>query len=133
MHSKTRLLVLSVVAIATLALPQTAFARINGPVADSFSAGCLMLQNKADALRAEYANENTTNARREEILSELRNTGQTWIQIGCRAVFGSISIRVANYVPLVDTGTPHHDLAVASDPAPAGNTAGAPVGTPSFY
>lgn len=132
MHSKTRLLVLSVVAIATLALPQTAFARINGPVADSFSAGCLLLQNKADALRAEYANPNTTDARREDILTELRNTGQTWIQIGCRAVFGSIAIRVANYVPLVDTGTPNHDLAVAPPSAPAGNTGG-PIGTPSFY
>ena len=132
MLTKTSLIVLSVAAIVTLALPQTAYARINGPVADSFSAGCLMLQNKADALRAEYANANTTNARREEILAELRNTGQTWIQIGCRAVFSSISIRVANYVPLVDTGTPHHDLALAPPAAPPGNSGG-PIGTPSFY
>lgn len=132
MHSKTRLLVLGVVAIAAVALPQAAFARINGPVADSFSAGCLLLQNKADALRAEYANPNTTDARREDILAELRNTGQTWIQIGCRAVFGSISIREANYVPLVDTGTPHHDLALAPPSTPPGNP-GVPAGTPSFY
>ena len=61
MPSKTSLLVLSVVAIVTIALHQTAFARINGPVGDTFSAGCLSLQNKADALRAEYANPNTTN------------------------------------------------------------------------
>jgi hypothetical protein len=131
MLTKTSLIVLSVTAIVTLALPQTAYARINGPVADSFSAGCLLLQNKADALRAEYADPNTTDARRDEILTELRNTGQTWIQIGCRAVFGSISIRTVNYVPLVDTGTPHHDLAVA---APAGTGGGptGPVGSPSF-
>ena len=131
MLTKTSLIVLSVAAIVTLALPQTAYARINGPVADSFSAGCLLLQNKADALRAEYADPNTTDARRDEILSELRNTGQTWIQIGCRSVFGSISIRKVNYVPLVDTGTPHHDLAVAAPGGTTGNPTG-PVGAPSF-
>lgn len=69
--------------------PAEAQARINGPVLDSFSAGCLMLQNKGDALIAEY--KNATNARREEILQELRNNGRDWINIGCRAVFGDIS------------------------------------------
>ncbi len=70
-------------------LPSVAYARINGPVGDTFSAGCLMLQNKGDALIAEY--KNATNARREEILQELRNNGRDWINIGCRAVFGDIS------------------------------------------
>ena len=82
--------------------PVEAQARINGPVLDSFSAGCLMLQNKSDALIAEY--KNATNARREEILQELRNNGRDWINLGCRAVFGDISRMVILDPPNRDIG-----------------------------
>src|SRR5690606_39959058 len=64
--------------------------RINAPALDSFSAGCLQLQNDADRLIAEY--KSASMARREAILQQLRNIGSDWINIGCKAVFGSIAL-----------------------------------------
>jgi hypothetical protein len=63
------------IAVASLALvtvaSSPALARIKGPVLDSLSFQCLQLQNKSDALIAEY--KNATNARREEILTGVRS------------------------------------------------------------
>jgi hypothetical protein len=82
------------IAVASLALvtvaSSPALARIKGPVLDSLSFQCLQLQNKSDALIAEY--KNATNARREEILTELRNNGRVWREIGCQAVYGNIAM-----------------------------------------
>lgn len=80
--------------------PVEAQARINGPALDSFSAGCLLLQNDADRLIAEY--KNASMARREEILQQLRNIGSDWINIGCKAVFGSIALTLPDQVPNLD-------------------------------
>ena len=85
------LLTLALFAGASTAVTPAA-ARVNGPVFDSFSAGCLSLQNDSDSLVGEY--KNATPARREEIIGQLRNIGSTWNQIGCKAVFGSISMIV---------------------------------------
>ena len=88
LRSTAAAIVIALISISTLA-PGPAFARISGPVGDTFSAGCLTLQNKGDALIAEY--KNASNERREQILAELRSNGTTWRQIGCQAVFGDIS------------------------------------------
>jgi hypothetical protein len=87
---KTSVLITTVIATSfVLTLSEPAFARIKGPALDSFSAGCLALQTAGDQLIAEY--KNASNARREEILQQLRNNGRTWREIGCQAVFGDIS------------------------------------------
>ena len=88
LRSTAAAMAIALISISTLA-PSPALARINGPVGDTFSAGCLTLQNKGDALIAEY--KNASNERREQILAELRSNGTTWRQIGCQAVFGDIS------------------------------------------
>lgn len=93
--------------LAAAALSGTADARVKGPRLDSLSAGCGILQDEADRLRAEYANQNTSNARREEILTRLRQIGRDWNNIGCRAVFGDISIRVKPVITVRgDTAAP---------------------------
>lgn len=113
--------------LAAIALsPVQAYARINGAVFDSFSLECLALQNKGDRLRAEYRN--ASNARREEILAELRSNGMTWIQIGCRGVFGDISKHVV--LPQGDV-TDVGGMSL-SGPSDGGGSSGAPaISTPS--
>ncbi len=100
---------------STAATP--ASARVNGPVFDTFSAGCLSLQNDADSLIGEY--KNATPARREEIIGQLRNIGSTWNQIGCKAVFGSIALTVK---PVGNAATANIETAgvLVADPAPTG-------------
>ena len=105
-------------------LPAESYARIKGPVGDTFSAGCLQLQNAADALRAEY--KTASMARREEILQKLRNIGSDWIAIGCRAVFGSIALTVR---PPVQTGYVVPQSLSEQSTADAGG--GAPSGGPA--
>lgn len=59
---------------------------------DSHQRGCYSLQEQGEALLDEYGDASTTDARRVEILGELRSIGSTWDQIGCRSVWGDIDI-----------------------------------------
>lgn len=85
----TAVLISAVVVLPLATSP--ALARIKKPGLDSLSMECFRVQSEADALRAEYRNENTTNARREDILTELRSLGSYWIAAGCRKLYGDIS------------------------------------------
>ncbi|HEY9011515.1 MAG TPA: hypothetical protein VIN06_10885 [Devosia sp.] len=64
-------------------------ARISKPGLDSLSQECFRVQTESDKLVAEY--KNASNARREQILVELRKLGSYWIAAGCKALFGDIS------------------------------------------
>jgi hypothetical protein len=61
-----------------------------GPRVDSLSAGCGALQDRADALRAEYARlgKNMTQADHDRIIGELREIGNAWNGT-CSRIFGS--------------------------------------------
>lgn len=85
----TAVLISAVVVLPLATSP--ALARIKKPGLDSLSIECFRVQSEADALRAEYRNENTTNDRREDILTELRALGSYWIAAGCRKLYGDIS------------------------------------------
>jgi hypothetical protein len=76
--------------LGSLGLASSAEARVNGPRLDSLSAGCGQLQDESDALRAEYKDSNTTNARRDEILARLRVIGGHWNDV-CRGTFGDMA------------------------------------------
>ncbi len=80
------------VAIGGCAVAPAAAERVP-PGGDSFQQGCRAIQDYTNALIDEY--KTAGDARREEILAELRNWGMTWIQIGCRDVFGDISAQRA--------------------------------------
>jgi hypothetical protein len=60
------------------------------PGGDSHQIQCRSLQNEANDLIAEYGNESTSNARREAIISRLRNIGSDWVAIKCKARYGNI-------------------------------------------
>lgn len=85
----TAVLISTIVVLPLATSP--ALARIKKPGLDSLSQECFRVQTAADGLRAEYRNEATTNARREDILTELRKLGSYWIAAGCRALFGDMS------------------------------------------
>jgi hypothetical protein len=85
----TAVLVSTIVVLPLATSP--ALARIKKPGLDSLSQECFRVQTEADGLRAEYRNEATTNARREDILTELRKLGSYWIAAGCRDLFGDMS------------------------------------------
>jgi hypothetical protein len=114
--TKTTIVLAGAVLLAGLGLGTEAQARVKGPVFDSFSAGCLSLQTESDGLVAEY--KNASEARREEILAKLRNIGQTWIDIGCKAVFGDISLMVLTPHGLRNGITKDMLVAPPADPAP---------------
>jgi hypothetical protein len=77
-------------AIATTSFATTpAMARIKKPGLDSLSQECFRVQTESDKLVAEY--KDASNARREQILVELRELGSYWIAAGCKALFGDIS------------------------------------------
>lgn len=114
--TKTTVLMAGAVLLAALALSTQAEARVKGPALDSFTAGCLSLQNDSDGLIAEY--KNASMARREEILAKLRNIGQTWIDIGCKAVFGDISLLVLTPHGLRNGIMKDQLVAPPADPAP---------------
>ena len=97
-----------------------ASARVKGPVGDSFSAGCLVLQNQYDDLLSEY--KNATPARSLEIINEMRNANTTWNQIGCGAVFGNIAYRVAPEV------TSHFDAVGSAGAVAVLNNGSVPTG-----
>ena len=61
------------------------------PGGGPFHQGGRTIQDYTNTLIDEYKTASDT--RREEILAELRNWGMTWIQIGCRDVFGDISVQ----------------------------------------
>jgi hypothetical protein len=86
------LLTLATVVVIGVGVVAPAAAERVPPGGDSFQQGCRAIQDYTDGLIAEY--KTASDARREEILAELRNWGMTWIQIGCRAVFGDISARI---------------------------------------
>ncbi len=90
-HRLSRVLIVGVLfATATASLGTApAMARIKKPGLDSLSQECFRVQNESDKLRAEY--KDATNARREDILTELRKLGSYWIAAGCRDLFGSIA------------------------------------------
>ncbi len=67
---------------------------------DSHQRACRALQDKGNALIAEY--KDASNERRGEILNELQNNGKTWVDIGCKARYGSISLE-----ELPGSGSPH--------------------------
>ncbi len=85
------------VVTATLAIgPLPAEARVpSGPRYDSRSIQCGAAQDRADKLVAEYSNPDTTNARKQEILSELRQIADFWDSF-CRGTFGSINTRLTS-------------------------------------
>jgi hypothetical protein len=61
---------------------------------DSLAIACRSLRDRADGLIAEYGREGTSAARRQEIISELRNIGSDWNTIGCRDSFGDIALEL---------------------------------------
>jgi hypothetical protein len=81
-----------VLMVAAGAATNHAAARFNriSPGGDSFQRGCKALQDAVYERLGEYRNDSTTNARRGEILNELRTLGGDWRAIGCQAVFGDI-------------------------------------------
>jgi hypothetical protein len=90
-----RSVLLAVLLIAALASPVatgTAYAKMIAPGTDTFSIMCWGLQSRVGPLVEEYGRASTTAARMEEILTELRQIGQTWISAGCRDVFGQITM-----------------------------------------
>lgn len=108
-----------------------ALARIKKPGLDSISQECFRVQSEADALRAEYKNEATTNARREDILTDLRKLGSYWIAAGCRDLFGDMS-RFSKATPddiapqppksLLDSGDSDSRRSDPTDVTPPGGT-----------
>ncbi len=87
-----RLTIAATVAMILAGSPLTpTFAREKIVGLDSFSIQCRALQDESDDLIAEYGRPGTTLDRKEEILTELRNLGMTWNQIGCRKVFGQFT------------------------------------------
>ena len=89
-HRLSRVLIVGMLFVtATASLTAPAMARIKKPGLDSLSQECFRVQTESDKLVAEY--KDATNARREEILTELRRLGSYWIAAGCRDLFGDIS------------------------------------------
>jgi len=67
-----------------------------GPVFDSLSAGCKVLQDRMDEIVAEFKGEwdmyQSVTPHMQDLLNELGGiAGGAWIQIGCQAVFGYYS------------------------------------------
>lgn len=102
------------------AFPTPALADRVGPGLDGMSIQCRGMQGQADGLIAEYGDPSTSNDRRGEILTELREIGSDWIAIGCRAAFGNIEI----VLPPVNRGVPHAPIA-------RGNNKVGPIAGPS--
>ena len=100
-----------------------ALARIKKPGLDSLSQECFRVQTAADALRAEYKNEGTTNARREDILTELRKLGSYWIAAGCRDLFGDMS-KFSKVTPDAIAPEPPRSLLDSGDSSSDSNESG---------
>jgi hypothetical protein len=79
-------------AAVVLASGAPALARPVGPGLDSMSVQCRAMQTQVGQLIGEYGDPSTSNARRGDILTQLREIGSDWIAIGCKAAFGSIAI-----------------------------------------
>jgi hypothetical protein len=58
---------------------------------DSMQIGCRALQDRLYALVDEYGRTSPYSDRSGEIIAEIRNIGQTWLDIGCGARYGVIS------------------------------------------
>ena len=67
-------------------------ARVNGPRLDSLSFQCGQLQDRRDAIWAEYSG--ASKARQEQLMDELRGIMQNWTSI-CQGTFGAIGVRMA--------------------------------------
>ncbi len=101
------LLVLLALFLTTLLLtaPTSAFAQPVPPGGDTFQRGCKMLQDQAKDLAKEYFNPGTTDARRQEILQEFRNTESDWKAIGCQGVWGDILAKPPRKSPVTTVGS----------------------------
>jgi hypothetical protein len=90
-HRLSRVLIVGVLFASVTASLGTApaMARIKKPGLDSVSQECFRVQTASDKLIAEY--KNASNARRDEILTELRKLGSYWRAAGCQALFGNIA------------------------------------------
>lgn len=61
---------------------------------DSLSIQCQSIRDQADGLLAEYKKDGTSSARLKEIIGELQTLGSDWNAIGCRAMYGDVTIIV---------------------------------------
>ncbi len=93
MASWTTILMIAVVLVAgaSALVPREADALRVGLGGDTHMRQCRSLQDQALSLVAEYGRATTSNARRSEILNELRIIGLDWKAIGCTSRFGSIA------------------------------------------
>ena len=99
-------------AAGSVGVASRAEARVpDGPRVDSLSAGCGLLQDKADSLREQYdeiGRANPNDPRLDDILAQLRQIGSQWIDV-CAGTFGNISYIVVARNPgfgtLTNAGT----------------------------
>ena len=117
--------------LLTVALASPSQARMKNPELNSLGAACWDLQTQNDKLIAEY--KNASNARREELLQQIRNNGRTWRQIGCQGAYGDISMLVLTPGGLRNGIT--WDMLTQADAAPSqgNNRNAAPGGGAVFY
>jgi hypothetical protein len=83
-------------------------ARVNGPRLDSLSFQCGQLQDRRDAIWAEYSG--ASPARQAQLMDELRGIMQNWTSI-CQGTFGAIGVRMAPET----TGVAVTDITEVSD------------------
>ena len=77
----------------------------------STGAQCRAYQSRADALLGEYAQPGTTDARRGQILAELRSIGAGWDSL-CKSTYGNITLQPPTPTPVGRTVGPIADPGV---------------------
>jgi hypothetical protein len=66
---------------------------------DGLAVGCRYLRDQVAGLLAEYKADATTEARRQEIIGQLRNIGSDWVSVGCQAAFGDLTFTLQQPKP----------------------------------
>jgi hypothetical protein len=89
---------------------------------DSLAIECRRQRNRADELIAEYGRSGTTEERRQDIISELREIGRNWRTLGCQDEFGPIVLELGRLDIRQDAvGVPQEVQTVLTTPDQGGS------------